>query len=95
MTVKQHINHGAIQKVCRLHNGTFYSINRVTLSLFFSITSLDLFNENKKLWNESPLPLPPTSVYGPECNYPRVWGKMCLIKKDPSYNKEKKLDNHF
>ena len=27
MTVKQHINHGAIQKVCHLHNGIFHSIN--------------------------------------------------------------------
>ena len=28
MTVKQHINYGAIQKVCHSHDGIFHSINR-------------------------------------------------------------------
>ena len=46
MTAK-HINHGAIQKVYHLYNGIFHSINRVTLSQFYSITSLILFME----WN--------------------------------------------
>ena len=27
MTIKQQINHGAIQKVCHLHNGIFHYIN--------------------------------------------------------------------
>ena len=27
MTVKQHINHEAIQKVCQFYNGIFHSIN--------------------------------------------------------------------
>ena len=27
MTVKQHVNHGAIQKVCHLRNGIFHSSN--------------------------------------------------------------------
>ena len=34
MTIKQKINHGAIQKVCPLHNGIFHSINPIQDGLF-------------------------------------------------------------
>ena len=52
MTVKQHINHGAIQKVCHLHNGVFFLLTCLTLSQFLSIPSLTLFTKNYKLWKE-------------------------------------------
>ena len=35
MTIKQHINHGAIQKICHLHNGIFHHIHFVTLWQFY------------------------------------------------------------
>ena len=45
MTVKQHINHGAIQKLCYLHNGIFHSkLTWVTLSQFYPITSFVLLD---------------------------------------------------
>ena len=61
MAVKQHINHGAIQKVCHLHNGIFHSMNLchtfsisslLSQSPIYSITSFVLFSKNNKLWNE-------------------------------------------
>ena len=55
MTVKQHINHWAIQKVCHLHNGIFIPLTCVTLSQFYFITSLVMLvlpTKNNKLWNK-------------------------------------------
>ena len=52
MTVNQHINHEAIQKVFHLHNGIFHSIN---LCYTFSILLYHLqcvIHKNNKLWNE-------------------------------------------
>ena len=53
MTVKQHINHGVIQKVCHLRNSIFHSSNlsHTFFSQVYSITSLMLFTKNKQ-WNE-------------------------------------------
>ena len=45
MTVKQHINHGAIH----LHNGIFHFID---LSIDFSFSISLLFTKNNELWNE-------------------------------------------
>ena len=52
VTVKQQINHSAIQKVCHLHNDIFIPLTCVTLSQFYFITSLVLFIKNNKLENE-------------------------------------------
>ena len=46
MTVKQHINQGAIQKVCQ------FLLTCLTLSQFLFIPSLVLFTKNYKLWKE-------------------------------------------
>ena len=51
MTIKQHINHGAIQNVCHLHNCIFMSLTSVTLCQFYSPIIL-LPTKNNKLWNE-------------------------------------------
>ena len=54
MIIKQQINHGAIHKVCHLHNDIFGAIHftRVTFCRFYSITSPVLLTKNNKLWNE-------------------------------------------
>ena len=52
MTVKQHINHGANVTICHLQISFFIPLNCVTLSQFYSITSLELFTKNNELWNE-------------------------------------------
>ena len=74
MTVKQHINHGAIQKVYHLHNSIFHSINLCHtffralllgsfLSLFLSTPSLSstpiLRREKILLQKMAPTPLSP------------------------------------
>ena len=51
MTINQHINHGAIQNVCHLHNCIFHVINLGhTLSILFPCILLPM--KNNKLWNE-------------------------------------------
>ena len=52
MTIKQQINHGAIEKVCQLDNGIFPSIHLCHTLSIYSITSPALFTKNNKLWNE-------------------------------------------
>ena len=53
MTIKQQISHGAMPKVCPLHNSIFHSIpfhsTCVTLCQSFSISSPKLVNKNIKL----------------------------------------------
>ena len=50
---KQQINDGAIQKEFHQPNGIFHSIDLCHLLSFYSITSLVLFTNNNKLWNET------------------------------------------
>ena len=52
MTKKQQTQHGAIEKVCHLHNKFFYPIHLYTLCQSYSITSPVLFTKNIRLWNE-------------------------------------------
>ena len=52
MTVKQHINHGAIQKVCHFYNGIFHSINLCHTFSILICPLIALFTKNNKLWNE-------------------------------------------
>ena len=47
MTVKQQINHGTIQRVCRLLNGIFHPIH-----LGHTFTFNVLSTKNNKPWNE-------------------------------------------
>ena len=48
MTIKEQIRHGAIQKVCNLHNGTLSHFANFTLSLPLCKS----LNFTKKLYNE-------------------------------------------
>ena len=52
ITVNNKLTTELFQKVCHLFNGIFHSITFVTLSQFYSVTSLALFTENNKLWNK-------------------------------------------
>ena len=52
MTVNQHINHETVKKYVTCIIAFFISLSCVTFSQFYSITSLVLFTENNKLWNE-------------------------------------------
>ena len=40
MTVKQHFNHGAIQKLCHLHNGVFHFIRLCHTFLILTLSPL-------------------------------------------------------
>ena len=53
LTVEQHINHGAIQKVYHLHNGIFLAISLChTFSSSLYHPHCVTFTKNNKFWNE-------------------------------------------
>ena len=78
MRVKHHINHGAIQKWCRLRNGIFHSINLcqscIAASAYHIISKgVKIVSLDRRLFSDThathalpgpPVP-PPKCVYGP------------------------------